>query len=95
MSKTDKRAVSAVHALLMERFPKAFPKNYDVIWPLKLGIHADVLQRWPEVDPILLRRALANHTQRDGYLLALIHGQGDRRYDLEDIRHKICFLTGL
>ena len=32
---------------------------------------------------MLLRRALANHTRRDGYLLALIHGRGDRRYDLD------------
>ena len=31
----------------------------------------------------LLRRALANHTDRDGYRLALIHGRGDRRYDLD------------
>ena len=32
---------------------------------------------------MLLRRALANHTRRDGYLLALIQGRGDRRYDLD------------
>jgi len=35
------------------------------------------------VDHALLRRALANHTGRDGYLLALVHGRGDRRYDLD------------
>ena len=83
MSQTDKRAVSAVHTLLMERFPRAFPKNYDDIRPLKLDIHADLIKLLPEVDPALLRRALANHTQRDGYLLALVHGRGDRRYDLD------------
>jgi translation initiation factor IF-2 len=32
---------------------------------------------------VLLRRALANHTRRDGYLLALLHHRGDRRYDLD------------
>ena len=30
-----------------------------------------------------MRRALANHTRRDGYLLALLHHRGDRRYDLD------------
>jgi ProP effector len=83
MSQSDKRAVNAVHALLIRRFPKAFPKNYDDIRPLKLDIHADLIKLLPEVDPALLRRALANHTQRDGYLLALVHGRGDRRYDLD------------
>ena len=83
MSTRDKRDVTALHRQLMDRFPKAFPKDYDALRPLKLGIHADVLQRWPEVDPVLLRRALANHTSRDGYLLALLHHRGDRRYDLD------------
>lgn len=83
MSQTDKRAVSVVHALLIQRFPKAFPKNYDALRPLKLGIHADLIARAPDLDPVLLRRALANHAQRDGYLLALIHGRGDHRYDLD------------
>ena len=79
----DKRDVTDLHRQLMDRFPHAFPKDYDALRPLKLGIHADILHRWPEVDPVLLRRALANHTRRDGYLLALIHGRGDRRYDLD------------
>jgi sRNA-binding protein len=83
MSQSDKRTVNALHALLRERFPTAFPKDYDAIRPLKTGIHADLIQRLPEVDPVLLRRALANHTDRDGYRLALIHGRGDRRYDLD------------
>ena len=83
MSTRDKRAVTNLHWQLMDRFPHAFPQDYDALRPLKLGIHADVLQRWPEVDPVLLRRALANHTRRDGYLLALLHHRGDRRYDLD------------
>ncbi len=83
MSKSDKRTVNAVHTLLMDRFPKAFPKDYDAIRPLKTGIHADLIQRLPEVDPVLLRRVLANHTDRDGYRLALLHHRGDRRYDLD------------
>ena len=83
MSKSDKRAVHTIHAMLMERFPKAFPQDYDAIRPLKVGILADVIERMPGFDPVVLRRALANHTQRDGYLLALLHHRGDRRYDLD------------
>ena len=37
----------------------------------------------PGFDPGLLRWALANHTRRDGYWLALSHGRGDRRYELD------------
>ena len=83
MSQSDKRTVNAAHAILMERFPQAFPKDYDAIRPLKIDIHADLIRRLPDFDHTLLRRALANHTQRDGYLLALLHGRGDRRYDLD------------
>lgn len=36
----------------------------------------------PGFDAAMLRRALANHTSRDGYWLALLHGQGDHCYDL-------------
>ena len=32
---------------------------------------------------MLLRRALANHTHQDSYLLALLHHHGDRHYDLD------------
>ena len=82
MSKCDKQTVSVIHALLMNRFPKVFPKDYDQIKPLKIGIHADLVRHLPEIDATLLRRALANHTTRDGYLLALIHHRGNHRYDL-------------
>ena len=83
MSQTDKHAVNAIHAILRERFPLAFPQHYDDLRPLKIGILADLIARLPGFDPTALRRALANHTSRDGYLLALLHGRGDRRYDLD------------
>ena len=82
MSTRDKQTVNAIHALLRDRFPKAFPKDYDQIKPLKTGIHADLVRHLPEIDTTLLRRTLANHTARDGYLLALIHHRGNHRYDL-------------
>jgi len=82
-----KKQAAALHALLMDRFPKAFPKDYDAILPLKLGIEADILLRLAEagesVDPDLLRRVLANHVGRAGYLLALLHRPDGLRYDLD------------
>lgn len=82
-----KKAAAALHRLLMERFPKAFPKDYDAILPLKLDIDADLRERLiafgEPVDPDLLRRVLANHVGRAGYLLALIHRRDGRRYDLD------------
>ena len=71
----------------MERFPEAFPKNYDDLLPLKLDIDADIrerlIARGEPVDPDLLRRVLANHVGRAGYLLALIHRRDGRRFDLD------------
>lgn len=75
----SKAQVKQVHALLMERFPAAFPRDYDAIRPLKVGIDQDLMARLgTAVDPQLLRRALANHTERAGYLLAVLHGPGVR-----------------
>ena len=81
MSKSDHRAIQTLHSRLQERVTLAFPKNYDDR-PLKIGILTNLITRLPDVDPTTLRRALVNHTSRDGYLLALIHGRGDYRYDL-------------
>ena len=47
MSQTDKRAVHAIHAWLMDRFPLAFPKDYDAIHPLKVSILANVIAPMP------------------------------------------------
>ena len=86
MSLPKKQAI-ALHRRLMDLFPKAFPKDYDAILPLKLDIDADLRARLIEqgkpVDPDLLRRVLANHTGRAGYLLALLHRPGGQRYDLD------------
>ena len=84
---TDKKQATALHRLLMERFPKAFPQDYDAILPLKLDIDVDIrerlIQQGAPVDPDLLRRVLANHVGRAGYLLALIHRRDGRRFDLD------------
>lgn len=84
---TAKQQAAALHRQLMDLFPKAFPQDYDAILPLKLDIDADLrerlIARGEPVDPDLLRRVLANHTGRAGYLLALIHRRDGRRYDLD------------
>lgn len=85
MSTSDKQAVKAVHQFLMERFPKVFPKDDDPLIPLKTGIYTDLVERLPEVNATLLRQALANHTRRHGYLLALIHRKGDGRYHVDGV----------
>ena len=82
MSKSNHRAIQTLHSRLQERVTLAFPKNYDDFRPLKIGILTNLIIRLPDVDPTALRRALANHTNRDGYLLALIHGRGDCHCDL-------------
>ena len=84
---TAKKHAQALHALLMDRFPCAFPRDYDDLLPLKLDIDADLRARLiaqgEPVDPDLLRRVLANHTGRAGYLLALLHRRDGRRIDLD------------
>ena len=84
---TAKKHVQALHALLMDRFPCAFPKDYDDFFPRKLDIDADlrtrVIAQGEPVDPDRLRRVLANHTGRAGYLLALLHRRDGRRFDLD------------
>ncbi len=83
VSKTDQRAINTIHALLRDQFPLAFPQNYDALRPFQTRFLADVIERLPGFNPVLLRRALANHTIRDGYLLAPLHHCRDRRYDLD------------
>jgi len=79
-----KHEVQRLHRLLMQRFPKAFPRNYDRIIPLKIDIDADIIERLgDDIDRTLLKRVLANHTERAGYLLAILHHRGDQRYDLD------------
>jgi sRNA-binding protein len=84
---TAKQQATALHRRLMDLFPKAFPENYDDLLPLKLDIDADIRERLialgEPVDPDLLRRVLANHVGRAGYLLALIHRRDGRRFDLD------------
>jgi sRNA-binding protein len=82
-SPIDQRAVDTLHAMLKDRFPLAFPRDYDALCPLKVGILADPIARMPGFDPVVLCRTLANPTRRDGYWLASIHGRGARRYDLD------------
>ena len=60
---------------------------YEVQYEQSIGIEADILMRLAEVgepvDSDLVRRVLANHVGRAGYLLALIHRRDGWRYDLD------------
>lgn len=82
-----KKQATALHRRLMALFPKAFPADYDALLPLKLDVERDLLARLvalgEPVEADLLRKVLANHTGRAGYLLALLHRPGGHRYDLD------------
>ena len=86
MSLPKKRA-TALHRRLMDLFPEAFPARYDALLPLKLDIERDILARLVALgepaEADLLRKVLANHVGRAGYLLSLLHRPGHRRYDLD------------
>ncbi|MBK8185627.1 MAG: hypothetical protein IPK63_23130 [Candidatus Competibacteraceae bacterium] len=86
MSQRKKRAAE-LHHLLAERFPKAFPADYNDLLPLKIGVEADIIGRLgslgEQIDPSLLRRVMANHTARAGYQLAVLHRPGGHRHDLD------------
>ncbi|MCP4410026.1 MAG: hypothetical protein GY807_20245, partial [Gammaproteobacteria bacterium] len=77
-----RRLSRLLHAELTERFPIAFPKDYEAIKPLKIGIYEDLCEALGEdVDKALLKTVLKNQTSRDGYLLALM--RQDHRIDLQ------------
>lgn len=56
--------------------------NPDTPLPLKIGIHADLLARHPDLDPATLRRALKRYCERRAYQLALAR-EGAVRVDLD------------
>jgi ProP effector len=76
MSKTE---VKQFHQTLAERFPRAFPLEQESIKPLKIGIDKDLIERLgDEANPNLIRRVLANQTERACYYLAVLYGRGVR-----------------
>ena len=80
MSKSDHRAIQTLHNLLPSG--SWHFRNTTMTSDRSLGILTDLITQLPDVDPTAMRRALANHTSRDGYLLALIHGRGSTlRFD--------------
>lgn len=71
--------VKQLHHSLMKRFPAAFPSEQESIKPLKIGIDKDLIERLSgEANPNLIRRVLANQTERACYYLAVLYGRGVR-----------------
>jgi sRNA-binding protein len=66
---------SAVEALaaLNERFPACFaPLRQSHRWPLKVGIHADILELAPDLSPAAIGRALSFYTTGRSYLRSMV-----------------------
>lgn len=70
----------ALQAWLAATHPATF--SLDKPPPLKVGIHADLLTRHPDLDPDTLRRALKRYCERRAYQVALAR-EGACRVDLD------------
>jgi ProP effector len=58
-------------AMLMRRYPKAFPLRESEIRPLKVGIRDDIIAANGDIDPRAVGMALRFHTSRLVYLFAV------------------------
>jgi ribosomal protein L7/L12 len=74
-----------IRALLVDRWPYCFKPKGTVKLPLKIGIHDDILARWPDLwGPITMpeiKAALADYTDGPLYLNSCIPNAA--RYDLD------------
>src|SRR4051794_35848222 len=67
--------VSEIIDRLVREFPAAFVSDQERRRPLKIGIHADVVQHFGStIDPKLVRLALRTYVGDAGYLRALQSG---------------------
>ena len=79
---TTKQDIDAALARLAEAFPQTFVlEKYRPHRPLKVGIAADLVERWPAVERHALAAALTVYTRRIMYLRSLVAGAA--RVDLE------------
>lgn len=74
--------VQALWALLSERHPRAFPPGRSPLVPLKIGIHRDIMDRYPDVDRATVKSFFAFHAYSKPYLEASSIG-GSVRLDLD------------
>ena len=79
---TTKQDIDAALAHLAEAFPQTFVlEKYRPHWPLKVGIAADLVDRWPAVERHALAAALTVYTRRIMYLKGMVAGAA--RVDLD------------
>lgn len=82
MTKPDHAQIQATLNLLAERYPRCFSLRPDRRRPLKVGIHADLLQGLDgAVTENEIKRFLRSYTNGIGYLRNSLRGAW--RYDLE------------
>jgi sRNA-binding protein len=76
-----KAAAVETLAALHARFPACFtPATQHQKWPIKIGVHANLLAAAPDLLPDAVGRALAFYTSRSGYLRLMTEGRS--RIDL-------------
>jgi sRNA-binding protein len=79
---TTKQDIDAALARLAEAFPQTFVlEKYRPHCPLKVGIAADLVERWPAVERHALAAALTVYTRRIMYLKGMVAGAA--RVDLD------------
>jgi sRNA-binding protein len=69
------QAVSTL-AILQQRFPSCIaPLKQSHRWPLKIGIHADLLEVARDLEPVAIGRALQFYVRDSRYLKSMIAGR--------------------
>jgi sRNA-binding protein len=69
---------SAIETLiaLHKRFPSCFaPLRQSHRWPIKIGVHIDLLEAAPDLPPEAIGRALAFYTTGPAYLQSMLPGR--------------------
>lgn len=72
LTEEQKLKIRQLKAILMQMHPGAFPpRDSGNIFPLKVGIHLDIFERYPEISHRIVRSFLTNYAYSKRYLEAL------------------------
>lgn len=71
MSRKYKTAIAVIDSVLVAHFPLCFSPKDSPKRPLKIGISADILAYFPELNPKHLSAALSRYTSHPSYQLMI------------------------
>lgn len=83
MSKKYKEATALIEAVLLAHFPNCFIQKGQPKRPLKIGIFADILTFFPQIEPKHLSAFLCRYTSHPSYQLMI--RKGEARVGLDGI----------